>query len=206
MTSVVGEQGLPPSQRVHTMHDETALPPREGRARAAAFDIVGHARSAATRGRRAKPIPRPDADASESSAASWGESRRRRSRLRAGGTLPPFLRFKRRPRSGLRCVHACMRSHHRRRLHRRHQHSGARYAVSFSDKDGGKAFPPVGALRSPPPPSHAVDPSIASAPGRGMAFVDDASSSGRRPRHRALPLWPFLLEEEGRFRHAWCVL
>jgi glutathione S-transferase len=52
---------------------------------------------------------------------------------------------------------------------------GARCAVSFSDRDGGKAFPPVGALRSPPPPSHAVDLSIASASGRGMGLE-------RRPR------------------------
>jgi hypothetical protein len=38
------------------------------------------------------------------------------------------------------------------------EHSGARFAVSvFAAEDGGKAFPPVGALRSPPPPSHAVE-------------------------------------------------
>jgi hypothetical protein len=46
----------------------------------------------------------------------------------------------------------------REREEREEQHSGARFAVSFSDRDGGKAFPPVGALRSPTPPSPGLCP------------------------------------------------
>jgi hypothetical protein len=61
---------------------------------------------------------------------------------------------------------------------------GARFAVSsFAAEDGGKAFPPVGALRSPPPPSHAVGRSIASTSGRGIGLR-------RRPARQLLHCSP----------------
>ena len=69
--------------------------------------------------RRRRSIPRHSAQRSTPRPHRGGSRGDEKRRLRAGGTLPPFLRFKRRRRSRLRCVLCSVLLRHRRHRRRR---------------------------------------------------------------------------------------